>query len=174
MQGEKVRMKLEQSEHRVGGLDEAAKSAEVEKTQLRAEIAHLRDAVATLEGRRAEDDAQIAKLAKDRKKLELAKHRTDQKLQSVESEKRQFAERIAALENDRSPERAGSSSSVFPDYIRKVLLQFFIQDGSTRDALIPVILAIVQCDQKQIGQAMRCWTGSNQIISHAFSFFGKG
>jgi chromosome segregation ATPase len=170
-QSEHLRAEMQQREYRARGFEEEAKAAEIERNQLQKEVAHLREALAKLEAARAEDEMQIAKIGKDRRKWELAKHQTDKKLQGLEAERKGMMDRIAALEKDRTP--VGQATAVFPEYIRKVLLQFFIQDGSTREALIPVILNIVECDQKQVNQAMRCWAESNQIITHAFSFFGK-
>jgi chromosome segregation ATPase len=173
-QVENTRTQLHQSESKRRELEEAAKSIDLEKAQIRTEMSNLRETVAALEATHSEDQAHITKLARDRKKLELAKHQADQKWQSAEAEKQQLMERVATMEKSRAPTVGPAPvSAVFPDYIRKLLLQFFIQDGSTREALIPVILAIVQCDRQQITQATRAWVNSNQIISHAFSFFGK-
>ena len=73
--------------------------------------------------------------------------------------------------NDSSGNLNQNADSIYPKYIRKVLLQFFLQDGSTREALIPVILNLVGCDENMIQKAKRSLAESNQIIFHALSLF---
>jgi hypothetical protein len=65
---------------------------------------------------------------------------------------------------------SGLGQSHLP-YLRKVLLQFFVQDGKTRDTLVPVILSVVGCDDDQIQGAIHQWTQSNQLINQAFRRF---
>jgi chromosome segregation ATPase len=165
------RAQLQLRDQQLRSLEADAKTSELERTQLAREIDQLRDDVACAAAAHDEDVAQIARLAKDRRRWEVAKRESDKRAAALDEERRALAERVAALEADRP--QGTQKASVFPDYIRTVLLQFFIQDGATRDALIPVILNLVQCEQRQVAQAMRCWADSNQIISHAFALFKK-
>ncbi|KAH0793679.1 viral A-type inclusion protein [Histomonas meleagridis] len=121
-----------------------------------------------------ESKAQFIRITKERHKYEAMQRKSEKKIAELIEEKDKLNAKIEALEKDLKPtKQSQGSSNVFPEYVRKVLLQFFIQNGETREALIPVILKIVECDDKQILKAQRCWAESNQIISKPFSFFGS-
>lgn len=65
-----------------------------------------------------------------------------------------------------------SSLQVNTDYLKKVLLQFFLQDDlATRNSLIPVMLGLVQCEDKEIQVAMKKWSDSQQIVNRSFWSF---
>ncbi|EAY04115.1 hypothetical protein TVAG_483530 [Trichomonas vaginalis G3] len=119
-------------------------------------------------------DAELVKvqnLTKQRDKMEGLKRMADRKVANLEDEKAKLVQKLSALEKDRTIKGGKSQdSSIFPGYMRKVLLQFFIQDGSTRESLISIILNLVECDDKLIRQAQRSWRDSNQIITHFFKF----
>jgi hypothetical protein len=53
-------------------------------------------------------------------------------------------------------------------YLKKVCLQFFIQDAPTRNSLIPVILKLINCSDEEIQIALRKWTDSQQLLSRGF------
>jgi chromosome segregation ATPase len=53
-------------------------------------------------------------------------------------------------------------------YSKKVCLQFFIQEASTRDSLIPVILKLIHCSDEEIQVTLRKWTESHQLLSRGF------
>ena len=57
-------------------------------------------------------------------------------------------------------------------YLKRVLLEFFIGDGSTQERLIPVILQLLDCTPDQITAASRSYAEGRQIISKATSAFG--
>ena len=119
------------------------------------------------------------------KELESIIDESKQELQSQEEKRKSLEEEINLLNNNKkdlenklkekkqnkSVSQSNGNSTIYPKYIRKVLLQFFLQDGSTRESLIPVILNLVECDDKLIQQAKRRWAESNQLFS--FSFFSK-
>jgi predicted nucleic acid-binding Zn-ribbon protein len=113
---------------------------------------------------------QVAQLMKQRKKNEIQRRELAKRVSQLEVEKSEIQQKCEAMHKELEGQ-TGAHASVFPRYIRKVLLEFFLQDGSTREALIPVILNLVECDEKLIQQAKRSWAESTQIISHAFSFF---
>jgi hypothetical protein len=48
-------------------------------------------------------------------------------------------------------------------YLKRVLLQFFLQDASKRAPLIPVILNLVGCNEKQISTVQRVWLKRNNV-----------
>jgi hypothetical protein len=54
-----------------------------------------------------------------------------------------------------------------PAVARKLLLQFFLQGSDTRDSLIPTMLQMVGCDEKEIQCARRKWSEERQIISRS-------
>jgi chromosome segregation ATPase len=56
-------------------------------------------------------------------------------------------------------------------YLKKVLLQFFLQEASARDALIPVLLKLVECSDEEIQVALRKWNESFQMFSRSFWSF---
>lgn len=128
--------------------------------------AQLTETRASLEA----ESVKVQNLTKQRDKAESARRVSDKKVAALEQEKTKLTTRLSAVEKDRKHSTQGSNSSIFPNYIRKVLLQFFLQDGSTRESLIPVILNLVECDEKIIRQAQRSWRESNQFISHLFNF----
>ncbi|OHT05981.1 hypothetical protein TRFO_26038 [Tritrichomonas foetus] len=61
---------------------------------------------------------------------------------------------------------------VFKQYMKKVLMQFFIQDDSKRTELIPVLLQMCGANEHEI-QTSKCqWERSLQFISKAAGLFG--
>ena len=48
-------------------------------------------------------------------------------------------------------------SKIINKYLRRVLLQFFLQDDSKKDQLIPLILELAGCTDQQISTAIRQW-----------------
>lgn len=56
-------------------------------------------------------------------------------------------------------------------YLKRVVLEFFINDISTQQKLIPVILQLLDCPEEQILAAQRSYVEGHQIISK--SVFGK-
>ena len=167
---QKMKTEFENREQTNFSLEEEMRTLELQAKTHMNEIAELKAALQQSEQDRNEKDSQIAKLMKDRRKHETSKRDNDQKLAKLLDENKRLSEKISALETDQGH---SSKSPIFPDYLRKVLLEFFIQDGSTRKQLIPVILNLVQCDEKQVNQAVRYWADSNQIISHALALFRK-
>ena len=57
-------------------------------------------------------------------------------------------------------------------YLKRVLLQFFLQDDSKRDSLVPLILELAGCSEQQIETATRQWQRTAQLRSKGTSFFG--
>jgi DNA repair exonuclease SbcCD ATPase subunit len=57
-------------------------------------------------------------------------------------------------------------------YLKRVLLQFFLQDDATRDQLIPLILDLVGCSEQHISAAQRQWQRSVHASPKASGFFG--
>lgn len=115
---------------------------------------------------------QIRQVLKQKEKLEQRKRTVDKKNIQLEREMAEIKQKTEAIAKDRAPAQGKQPpSTLFPGYMRKVLLQFFLQDGSTREALIPVILNLVECDDKLVQQAKRSWAESQQIVSRPFHFF---
>ena len=50
-------------------------------------------------------------------------------------------------------------------YLRKSLLQFFLQDESEQKMMLPIILSLVGCDEEQKQTAVRKWIESHQLIN---------
>jgi hypothetical protein len=61
---------------------------------------------------------------------------------------------------------------VLTAYLKSTLIQFFGRDAGTRDGLIPLILELVGCNERQIRTAQRHWERSNQLIHKTTGFFG--
>jgi chromosome segregation ATPase len=57
-------------------------------------------------------------------------------------------------------------------YLKRVLLQFFFQDDTTRDQLIPLILELVGCSDQHILAAQRQWQRSIHATPKSSGFFG--
>ena len=85
----------------------------------------------------------------------------------LEMTEQELEERRRMEENERDNEKM----KVMNAYLRRVLLQFFLQGESTRDSLVPLILGIVGCTDSQIAAAQRQWEKSNQLIQKTTSFF---
>jgi chromosome segregation ATPase len=133
-----------------------------------------RELMAKIEQLQQTSDAsvgQIARFKKYKKKSEIHQRELTQLVTQLEAEKAELQQKCEMLHKELQGQIGVSDAEIFPRYIRKVLLQFFLQDGSTREALIPVILSLVKCDEKVIQQAKRSWAESTQIISHAYSIF---
>jgi uncharacterized coiled-coil protein SlyX len=56
-------------------------------------------------------------------------------------------------------------------YLKRVLLQFFLQDDATREPLIPLILELVGCTEQHILAAKRQWQRSTHAIPRSSGFF---
>jgi chromosome segregation ATPase len=63
-------------------------------------------------------------------------------------------------------------SHVMNAYLKRVMLQFFLQDETKRDSLIPMILKLVGCTDQQIATAQRQWARSRTFLPA--SLFGMG
>jgi chromosome segregation ATPase len=57
-------------------------------------------------------------------------------------------------------------------YLKRVLLQFFLQDDTTRDQLIPLILELAGCSEQHILAAQRQWQRSIHATPKSSGFFG--
>jgi len=104
------------------------------------------------------------KEAKDNPTLDELKRR----IQILETENEKFFYRIQTLnEPPTTPKKTfvPKPKSVPPSYLKKTILQFFLQDDTEREPLIPVILSIVGCDEKQITMAKRKWNDRNIILN---------
>ena len=51
-----------------------------------------------------------------------------------------------------------------------MLLQFFLQDDADREAMIPIMLKFVGCDDIQVLCAKRKWSESRQLINKKWFF----
>jgi hypothetical protein len=58
-------------------------------------------------------------------------------------------------------------------YLKRSMLQFFLQDEPNREAMIPMILELVGCNEHQIATAQRQWARSHQFFSKGLFGFGK-
>jgi chromosome segregation ATPase len=67
--------------------------------------------------------------------------------------------------------RQGPNGAVQLPYLKKVLLQFFIQESSARASLIPVMLKLVSCSDAEVQVALRKWNESLQLVSRSFWIF---
>ena len=55
--------------------------------------------------------------------------------------------------------------SVPLSYLKKSLLQFFLQDEQSQKLMIPIILSLVGCDEDQKQAAVRQWIENRQLIN---------
>ncbi|KAH0794689.1 viral A-type inclusion protein [Histomonas meleagridis] len=69
--------------------------------------------------------------------------------------------------------RDAENDSTMRMYLRRSMLQFFLQDDAKKEAMIPMILELVGCTQQQIATAQRQWARSHQLFAKT-SFFGFG
>ena len=54
-------------------------------------------------------------------------------------------------------------------YLKKTILQFFlIKDNHKREEMVPIILTILRCDDKQISSSIKSWKESQQLINSHF------
>ena len=74
-----------------------------------------------------------------------------------------------------SPEapKPESENMLLNAYLKRTLLQFFLQDDSKRDAMIPMILELVGCNEQQITTAQRQWARSRQFFKTGIFGWGK-
>ena len=70
------------------------------------------------------------------------------------------------------PINAKSEEEVIGAYLKRVLLQFFLQDESKRSELVPLILELAGCTEQQIMAATRQWERSVRLASKSTSIFG--
>jgi len=61
---------------------------------------------------------------------------------------------------------------IMQSYLKRVLLQFFLQDDSKRSALVSLILELVGCSDSQIIAAQKKWDKENQFLQKSTGFFG--
>ncbi|OHS93921.1 hypothetical protein TRFO_39902 [Tritrichomonas foetus] len=61
---------------------------------------------------------------------------------------------------------------VIIEYVRKVLLQFFVQDDENKKATIPILLHVVGATDQEIQTAQAQWERSQHLITKATGFFG--
>ena len=82
------------------------------------------------------------------------------------------------LQNQQNNDKNAAISGPFVDptmnsYLKRTLLQFFLQDGAKRDEMIPMILELVGCNEQQIATVQRQWARQHQFFSKG-GFFGFG
>jgi chromosome segregation ATPase len=170
-----LRSQVEELELLTGDLLAKSKLTENEVNTIKTTAEYReRDLMAKIEQLQQVNEAsagQILQLKKSKKKSTVHHKELAQLVTRLEAEKAELQQKCEMLHKELQVQTGVADAEIFPRYIRKVLLQFFLQDGSTREALIPVILSLVKCDEKLIQQAKRSWAESTQIISHAYSFF---
>jgi soluble P-type ATPase len=84
-------------------------------------------------------------------------------------------------EEEQPPQRSARKDSregrdethVMNAYLKRSMLQFFLQDEPKREAMIPMILELVGCNEHQIATAQRQWARSHQFFSRGLFGFGK-
>ena len=124
-----------------------------------------------MKARAEESESMLANLTKTRKGNETKVRSLEMKTAELERQKEDLVQKVDTLQKEITEAKAARDSNVHSKYLKKVMLQFFLQDGSTREALVPVLLSLVGCDEKLIQQAQRNWASSNQIISRSFFKF---
>jgi hypothetical protein len=67
---------------------------------------------------------------------------------------------------------APEDKKITDTYLKRVLLQFFLQDDATRQQLVPLILELVGCNEQQIAAAVRQWHRSTKATPSSSGFFG--
>jgi chromosome segregation ATPase len=67
---------------------------------------------------------------------------------------------------------APDEKKITDTYLKRVLLQFFLQDDATREELIPLILELVGCTEQHILAAQRQWQRSVHASPKTSGFFG--
>jgi len=151
-------------------LDSQLKEYEKQCETYEHDLESLNEKILMISNQSNEEQIQIQKLKKSRDKMESQKRNCEKQIHDLETEINKLKSQIEGYKKD-TKGSSGSENCLFPDYLRRVLLQFFMQEGTTRESLIPIILRIVQCDEKQITAAQRRWADSTQIISQALSVF---
>ena len=124
------------------------------KQQETTEIEHEK----SLEALRDENERKLRELKAEREALVAEK----------EEELKRVRQRLAKLKKKHS--QTNSMDLTHVSYLKKVLLQFFLQDGKTRESLIPMILSLVGCDEAQIQGCVKIWKESNQLINQTWQF----
>jgi hypothetical protein len=76
------------------------------------------------------------------------------------------------MEGSRQPARS-DEPHVMDAYLKRVMLQFFLQDEAKREAMIPIVLELVGCNEHQITTAQRQWARSQSFLARPFFGFGK-
>jgi hypothetical protein len=86
----------------------------------------------------------------------------DEQIHGIEKAEADLSERRAA--HDRETTEAKQIHRNPPHAsIKSMFLQFFLQEGSAREELIPVILQLVGCTSQEIGIALRKWSESHPL-----------
>jgi hypothetical protein len=117
--------------------------------QLAADVERMREAMMQFEAE------------KEKMKAELAANRR------IEELKKKVAKRAAMIVRLKESQ-PGKEATMESPYLKKVLLQFFLQDPSARDSLVAVILRLVGCTEEEVQVAHRKWNESNQLVSRSF------
>jgi hypothetical protein len=98
----------------------------------------------------------------------------DVKVKELEAESVRLRERIAILSGDPAKAPDGKEEGereVFVAYLKRALLQFFLQGDAKRDHMIPVILQLVGASPDEIRTAQRHWTVSQHWITQTLDMF---
>ena len=75
------------------------------------------------------------------------------------------------VEHHPTTQQSNKGKGVMDTYLKRTLMQFFLQDEQTRVSLIPMILELVGCTPQQIATAQRQWERTHQIAKKT-GFFG--
>jgi chromosome segregation ATPase len=73
----------------------------------------------------------------------------------------------------KEPREGRDRIHVMNAYLKRSMLQFFLQDEPKREAMIPMILELVGCNEHQIATAQRQWARSHQFFSRGLFGLGK-
>lgn len=100
-----------------------------------------------------EAKAQIKKLSSQNLILDKQMKEALHKIKALKLVRKTLKLHIRSLKSEANPQ-------VQSPYLKKVILQFFTQDSSTRETLAPIILNLIGCDNQELNLAMRSWTGN--------------
>jgi chromosome segregation ATPase len=130
----------------------------------------MRRKVAELEGGGRELAGEIERLREAKRQFEAEKEKLKAELAAnrrIEELKKKVVKRAAMIVRLKVS-RSGKEATMESPYLKKVLLQFFLQDPSARDSLVAVILGLVGCTEEEVRVAHRKWNESHQLVSRSF------
>jgi hypothetical protein len=183
-----------------GCLQSAVQSRDSEIAVLQRQLSDAAAQSAALEALFEDSKAQVAALTPDRSRLQQAVCDLEEQLaavaQSCNTEPPTDGSALPLEEAADAPRRDETLLAIAPQaslslaptqrpspprddaqtlraYLKRTLLQFFLQDDSKREAMIPLLLELVGSNEKQIATVKRQWQRSRAFVTTSLFGFGK-